>query len=158
LGAAVQRLHAGGAVVVVGTCPDFGVITAIPQPMRLAAHARGRQLAHAQAVAVKAAGGIPVPLADLLAPEFQRAPGLMFSQDQYHPSAAGYALAANQLIPALCAALGVCPSESGDALPELPWTPTAASAAGRRTRLLAVSRLRRRPTTGVPAPVVSAGR
>ena len=34
LGAAVQRLRASGAVVVVGTCPDFGVITAIPQPLR----------------------------------------------------------------------------------------------------------------------------
>ena len=32
LGAAVQRLRASGAVVVVGTCPDFGVITAIPSP------------------------------------------------------------------------------------------------------------------------------
>ncbi len=34
LGAAVRRLRSAGAVVVVGTCPDFGVITAIPQPLR----------------------------------------------------------------------------------------------------------------------------
>jgi lysophospholipase L1-like esterase len=34
VGAAVRRLRASGAVVVVGTCPDFGVITAIPQPLR----------------------------------------------------------------------------------------------------------------------------
>lgn len=154
LGAAVRRLRAGGAVVVVGTCPDFGVITAIPQPLRWVARARGRRLAHAQAATVIAAGGIPVPLADLLAPEFQQAPDLMFAEDQYHPSAAGYALAANQLIPALCAALDVPPDDSDASPAALPWAPTAMSTLSRRTRLLAISRLRRRPTTGVPAPVV----
>ena len=41
LGAAVQRLRASGAVVVVGTCPDFGVITAIPQPLRYTARSLG---------------------------------------------------------------------------------------------------------------------
>ena len=30
----------------------------------------------------------------------------MFSADMFHPSAAGYALAAKQLLPALCEALG----------------------------------------------------
>lgn len=154
LGTAVRRLYASGALVVVGTCPDFGVITAIPQPLRWVARARGRRLAHAQAATVLAAGGVPVPLADLLAPEFQQAPDLLFAQDQYHPSAAGYALAANQLIPALCAALALPADESDDSLAVLPWTPTATSAVSRRTRLLAMSRLRRRPTTGVPAPVV----
>lgn len=158
LGAAVGRLHAGGAVVVVGTCPDFGVITSIAQPLRWAARARGRRLARAQAVAVKAAGGIPVPFADLLAPEFQQAPELLFSEDQYHPSAAGYALTANQLIPALLVALGEYSGQSADPVAALPWTPTAADTVARRTQLLAVSRLQRRPTTGVPAPVVTAGR
>lgn len=105
LGTAVHRLSAGGAVVVVGTCPDFSIISAIPQPLRFVAHARARRLAHAQSVAVTAAGGIPVPFADLLTDEFHHTPDLMFSQDQYHPSAAGYALAANELISALCAAL-----------------------------------------------------
>jgi hypothetical protein len=138
--------------VVVATCPDFGVITALPQPLRWAARARGRRLARAQAAAVKAAGGIPVPFADLLAPELQQAPELLFSEDQYHPSAAGYALAANQVIPALCAALGE-PAESKP-VAELPWTLTSPSVLSRRTRQLAASRLGRRPTTGVPAPVV----
>lgn len=157
LGAAVRRLQAGGAVVVVGTCPDFGVITSIAQPLRWAARARGRRLAHAQAVAVKAAGGIPVPFADLLAPEFQQAPELLFSEDQYHPSAAGYALAANQLIPALLAALGEYAGQSADPVAALQWAPTAADTVAHRTQPLAVSRPRRRPTTGVPAPVVTAG-
>jgi lysophospholipase L1-like esterase len=101
LGAAVRRLRASGAVVVVGTCPDFGVITAIPQPLRYTARSLGLRLARAQASAVRAAGGVPVPLADLLTPNFMQTPELMFSEDRFHPSAAGYALAANQLLPAL---------------------------------------------------------
>ena len=106
LGRAVRRLRASGAAVVVGTCPDFGVITAIPQPLRWLARIRGRRLARAQAGAVRAAGGVPVPLADLLSVEFRKSPDLLFSADQYHPSAAGYALAAQQLLPALRNALG----------------------------------------------------
>lgn len=140
LGAAVRRLCASGAVVAVGTCPDFGVITAIPQPLRWVAHARGLQLARAQAAAVRAAGGVAVPFADLLAPEFYQAPERMFSEDQYHPSAAGYALAASQLFPALCEALG---ERATGPMPPRPLG----------TRL---AWLRRRPMTGVPAPVVAA--
>lgn len=105
LHAAVKRLRASGAVVVVGTCPDLGAVNAIPQPLRWVAHTRARQLARAQAQAVKAAGGIAVPFADFRAPQFHDAPELLFAQDQYHPSAAGYALAASQVIPALCTAL-----------------------------------------------------
>ncbi len=48
----------------------------------------------------------PVPFSDLLAPEFLKAPDVLFSPDMFHPSAAGYALAASQLLPALCNALG----------------------------------------------------
>ncbi len=142
LRAAVRRLSAGGAVVVVGTCPDFGVITAIPQPLRWVARARGRRLANAQAAAVRAGGGIPVPFADLLAPDFYHTPDLLFSRDQYHPSAAGYALAASQLIPALYSALDLPTAASDDPVGALPSLPAAKP------------RLRRRPTTGVPAPVV----
>ena len=64
MGASARRLGGGqataasGAVVVVGTCPDFGVITAIPQPLRYAARTRGLQLARAQAGAVRSAGGV----------------------------------------------------------------------------------------------------
>lgn len=104
--AAVKRLRAGGAVVVVGTCPEFGSVSAIPQPLRWVANTRAHQLARAQTQAVKAAGGIAVPFADFRAPQFHDNPELLFAQDQYHPSAAGYALAASQMIPALCALLG----------------------------------------------------
>jgi hypothetical protein len=99
---------------------------------------------------VRAASGIPVPLADLLAPEFLQAPELLFSEDQYHPSAAGYALAAKQLFPALCNALG---EWTGGHVAELPWVSRAAEARTIRSRIGQFARMWRR-TTGVPAPVV----
>jgi lysophospholipase L1-like esterase len=151
LGAAVRRLRGSGAVVVVGTCPDFGVITAIPQPLRLVARTIGLRLARAQAAAVRAAGGVPVPFSDLLAPEFQKAPEVLFSDDMFHPSAAGYALAAKQLLPALCKALGEWTDDSD-------VEPALKSRAGTESvlaRLGGVTRLWRR-TTGVPAPLVPA--
>ncbi|MGH3576066.1 MAG: SGNH/GDSL hydrolase family protein [Mycobacterium sp.] len=151
LGDAVRRLCASGAVVVVATCPDFGVITAIPQPLRWTAHTRGLRLARAQSVAVKAAGGVPVPLADLLAPNFLNAPELMLSEDQYHPSATGYALVASQLLPALCDALGESSDELAPALPSLNAVARSRSDHNRGI----MSRLLRRHTTGVPAPVVA---
>lgn len=150
LGAAVRRLRASGAVVVVGTCPDFGVITAIPQPLRTIARTRGLRLARAQAAAVRTSGGIPVPLADLLASDFKQAPDVYFSSDMFHPSGAGYALAAKQLLPALCNALGDFASTAEQESPlELRGSDTG-SLLG---KLGGVSRLWRR-STGVPAPIV----
>ena len=147
LGAAVSRLRSAGAVVVVGTCPDFGVITAIPQPLRWVARSRGLRLARAQSGAVRAAGGVAVPFSDLLAPDFYQAPELLFSEDMFHPSAAGYALAAKQLLPALGTALG---DWGGDRALET----GAADTSSVLSRLGGVSRLWRR-STGVPAPVVA---
>ncbi len=147
LGNAVKRLRASGAVVVVGTCPDFGAITAIPQPLRWVTRNLGLRLARAQARAVRASGGVAVPFADLLAPEFLEAPDRLFSEDQFHPSAAGYELAAQQLLPALCYALG-------ELYDELPWESRAAETRSLGTRLRMLARLWPRRTTGVPAPVV----
>src|SRR6478735_6591297 len=149
-GSAVQRLRAAGAVVVVGTCPDFGVIRAIPQPLRWVARSRGLRLARAQAAEVRAAGGIPVPFSDLLAPEFYKAPEVLFSPDMFHPSGAGYQLAAQQLLPALCNALG-------DFVSDVPIEAALESRTDEGSSLLSrignVTRLWRR-TTGVPAPIV----
>ncbi|HEV7421915.1 MAG TPA: SGNH/GDSL hydrolase family protein [Mycobacterium sp.] len=150
LGAAVRRLRRSGAVVVVGTCPDFGVITAIPQPLRMVARTLGLRLARSQAGAVRAAGGVPVPFSDLLAPEFLRAPDVLFSPDMFHPSAAGYALAAKQLLPALCKALGELTYDS-DVTPAL--QSRTFDAGNLIDRIGGASRLWRR-TTGVPAPIV----
>jgi lysophospholipase L1-like esterase len=150
LGRAVRRLRASGAVVVVGTCPDFGVITAIPQPLRWVARSRGLRLARAQASAVRASGGVPVPFSDLLTPEFRKAPEEFFSQDMFHPSGAGYALAAQQLLPALCNALGeyIDGEQPEDAL-----EPRNAEGSSLLARVGNISRLWRR-STGVPAPIV----
>ncbi|WBP94893.1 SGNH/GDSL hydrolase family protein [Mycolicibacterium neoaurum] len=150
VGQAVERLRSAGAVVVVGTCPDFGVIKAIPQPLRWVTRNRGLRLARAQAAAVRAAGGVPVPFSDLLAPHFYEAPEVLFSADMFHPSAAGYELAAKQLLPALCQALGEFNLQ----------TQTEAALESRMdgsgsllARIGNVSRLWRR-STGVPAPIV----
>lgn len=151
LGDAVKRLCASDAVVVVGTCPDFGIITAIPQPLRWVTRQLGLRLARAQASAVRAADGVPVPFADLLSPEFLKDPESLFSDDRYHPSAAGYELAARQLLPALCFALG---EQSG----ALPWETEGAEKRTLGARLRMLARRWPRRTTGVPAPlVVSAG-
>jgi lysophospholipase L1-like esterase len=150
VGRAVRRLRDAGAVVIVGTCPDFGVITAIPQPLRWVARSRGLRLARAQASAVRGAGGVPVPLADLLAPHFRKTPEVLFSHDMFHPSAAGYALAAHQLLPALGNALS---EWLGGAAPELPWQSRSADFGSLIARVGGISRLWRR-STGVPAPIV----
>jgi lysophospholipase L1-like esterase len=148
LSAAVRRLCASGAEVVVATCPDFGVVKAIPQPLRWTVRTRGLRLARAQSGAVRSAGGVPVPLASLVNDEFRHSPELMLSDDRFHPSAAGYALAASQLLPALCNALG-----DWAGAPALP-SATATEAGPGYSVLRLISRWWRRPTTGVPAPFV----
>lgn len=106
LGQAVRLLVAHEAKVVVGTCPDFGVIGAIPQPLRTVLRRWGLRLAAAQRSATLSAGGRPVPMADMLAKEFLDQPEHMLSPDGYHPSAAGYALAAETLLPEVLEAIG----------------------------------------------------
>ena len=101
LGAAVSRLRAAGTTVIVGTCPDLGAIRLIPQPLRAIAHSSSRTLARLQHDAVSRTGGIPVPLAQLLAQDFLNQPDALFSRDHYHPSAAGYAAICAVLLPAL---------------------------------------------------------
>jgi lysophospholipase L1-like esterase len=148
----VRKLRARGAVVVVGTCPDLGVIAAIPQPLRSLAHARTSQLARAQAAAVRSAGGVPVPLAQLLAPKFRVAPAVMFSADGFHPSAAAYALAADALLVALGEAMG---EDVESAAPDVPVPASPAVLGESHTRTSVMSRLWRRPEPGLPAPSAS---
>jgi lysophospholipase L1-like esterase len=103
---AVVRLRAMGAEVVVGTCPDLGTIRPLAQPLRRYAHILSRKMAREQTVAVVAAGGRTVSLGDLLGPLFATEREL-FSDDQFHPSAAGYAAAADALLPSALDALGM---------------------------------------------------
>ncbi|HEY3260480.1 MAG TPA: SGNH/GDSL hydrolase family protein [Pseudonocardiaceae bacterium] len=138
LGEAVRRLGASGVAVVVGTCPDLGVIRPIPQPLRGVARSWSLTLARLQRVAVQRAGGRAVPLADLLAAEFLTRADL-FARDQFHPSDAGYEAAAAVLLPAVCAAVGVW---DGGPLPRLPGRSTAAEALRPTARLAAAANRR----------------
>jgi lysophospholipase L1-like esterase len=103
---AVRRLRAAGSQVVVGTCPDLGVIEPIAQPLRSWARRQSRNMARAQTEAVVRAGGTTVSLGDLLGPVFATRRDL-FSDDRFHPSAAGYLVATQAMLPSALDALGV---------------------------------------------------
>ncbi len=105
LGGTTAVLTALGIPVVVGTCPDFGVITAIPQPLRSVLGAWSLRLAALQERAVTRAGGVSVALARLVSPQFLGHPE-MFASDHFHPSGAGYGRAMAALLPAVVQALG----------------------------------------------------
>jgi lysophospholipase L1-like esterase len=109
LATAVRRLTAAGSEVVVGTCPDLGTIRPIAQPLRTFARRWSRQLATAQTIAVVEAGGRTVSLGSVLGPAFA-SDHSMFSVDEFHPSAAGYAAAAAVLLPSVADAVGVWPA------------------------------------------------
>lgn len=106
LNAALTALTETDIPFVLGTCPDLGTIRPIAQPLRWLARRLSRTLAAAQAVAVVAAGGRAVSLGDILGREFAMRREF-FSDDQFHPSAIGYARAAEVLLPSAAAALGL---------------------------------------------------
>jgi lysophospholipase L1-like esterase len=134
LGVEVERLRAIGTAVVVGTCPDLGAIQPIPQPLRSIVRSWSLALAKAQRQAVQRAGGVAVPLADLLACEFLARPAELFSADRFHPSAAGYPTAVSVLLPAVCSSLG---ASIGGLLPAAPILSDAAEARRPTARLIA---------------------
>lgn len=100
LGAAVARLRANGATVVVGTTPYLNIITQVDQPLRSIGQGLALMLEREQLRAVRAAGGAPVPLGRVLSPLFGADPSL-FASDGFHPSRRGYALIGEHLLPAL---------------------------------------------------------
>jgi hypothetical protein len=168
---AVGRLTEAGTQVVVGTCPDLGTVRPIGRPLRWLARRWSRQLAAAQTIAVVEAGGRTVSLGSVLGPSFAEDQGL-FSVDEFHPSAAGYAAAAAVLLPSIADALGVWPAAADRGLRNLrrdtvrPVATAAARAAGRTgTEVQATAvrgsdtgprgpwaRLRRRRPPDLPTP------
>lgn len=102
----VAALHALGAEVVVGTCPDLGALRAVPQPLRSLGSLASRQLAAAQRAGAVDSGAFVVSLATVVGPFFVVNPEEMFSLDRFHPSAAGYRRTAKAMLPSLLAALG----------------------------------------------------
>jgi lysophospholipase L1-like esterase len=113
----VGRLMAAGAMVVVGTCPDLGSVLPIPQPLREIARRFGQSLARAQHRELDAIGATAVPMAELVSPTFLARPGEMFSADHFHPSGAGYEVAASALLAPLRAAAGLTGSTYDPVLP-----------------------------------------
>jgi lysophospholipase L1-like esterase len=101
----VDLLRARGAEVVVGTCPDLGALSAVPQPLRSLGRRASAQLAGAQRRVVTAHGGHAVSLADVVGPYFTARPSEMFSVDRFHPSGAGYRRTAKALLPSVLWAL-----------------------------------------------------
>lgn len=106
LAAAVRRLRGAGVSVVVGTCPDLVAARAFAVPLRQLIGWRGRRLARAQAIAVRAADGVPVDLVEQTGALFRADPGT-FCHDGYHPSADGYRVWAHALLPAVSEAAAV---------------------------------------------------
>jgi lysophospholipase L1-like esterase len=106
LAAAVRRLRAAGAAVVVGTCPDLGAVRAVAPPLRQMVGWLGRRMAQAQIRAATDAGASVVDLAAETGPVFRADRGTL-CHDGYHPSADGYQVWAHALYPAVGAAAGV---------------------------------------------------
>ena len=148
---AVRRLREAGAEVVVGTCPDLGAIEPVPQPLRLLARRWSRDLAAAQTVAVVEAGGRAVSVGDLLSEAFSSDPTVMFSEDRFHPSPAGYARVAAALLPSVSAALDLFGERS------TPVEPNASRGEGVGPVAVAATRAVIEPGTEV-APAEVAGR
>ncbi|ROR92458.1 SGNH/GDSL hydrolase family protein [Nocardioides aurantiacus] len=103
--ACVEALQELGAEVVVGTCPDLGMLRPLRQPLRRLASRASRQLAAAQARAVAPLGATVVSLSEAVGHHFVREPDVMFSLDRFHPSSVGYKRTAQALVPHLEAAL-----------------------------------------------------
>lgn len=108
----IRRLRAAGAEVVVATCPDFGMIASLGQPLRWLMQRRSRWYAARQTVAVVQQGGRTVSLGSLTTQAFLDDPDAMFHTDRFHPSAKGYKRAAQVLVPSLLDALGLPVPES----------------------------------------------
>jgi lysophospholipase L1-like esterase len=113
LGRQATRLVEAGATVVVGTCPDLGIISPIPQPLRTITSRYSMSLARAQRRVLDQLGVHAVSLAALLSPEFTARPDELFSADRFHPNGKGYEFAANVLLAPLCAVMRPVASWSG---------------------------------------------
>lgn len=105
----ISRLVEAGVQVVLGTCPDMGAAQPVRPPLRWLATRLSSTMAAAQTIVAVEAGARSVSLGDLLSPLFYADPDEMFAQDRFHPSAAGYAAAAEVLLPSVLDALGFAP-------------------------------------------------
>ncbi len=98
LGEAVRMLRLRGADVLVVPAPDLSTVPWVPPALHSLVSDASGELRRRQAEAVRAAGGVVVPIADDLSARFRAQPAL-FAADRFHPSSAGYALIAEGLAP-----------------------------------------------------------
>ena len=126
--------------------PTSAPIRPLAQPLRAYARRLSRQMARAQTVAVVRAGGRTVSLGDLLGPLFMTSLEL-FSDDRFHPSAAGYAEAAPAVLPSAWTRSACAPAPGRPAR-----SPPAGSSRWRRPR----PRPSPAPAPRSPAPSASA--
>lgn len=103
----IVRFRHLGAEVVVGTCPDFDTLPALPSPLREFGGQMSRRLAAAQFRAAGAAGAHPVLLGKAVRQQFLADPADMFSIDHFHPSSTGYRRASEALVPEVVKAFDV---------------------------------------------------
>ena len=102
---AVARLRAEGVAVIVGTCPDMGARNLLP-PLRQLVAWQGRRVARVQDIAVREADGEVVPLGLICGPQFRADPESL-SEDGFHPSAFGYRLWTEALLPTVQRVVGL---------------------------------------------------
>lgn len=102
---AVARLRAAGVAVVVGTCPDMSARNFL-WPLREVVAWQGRRVARAQAIATHEADAAVVPLGELVGPLFRADPSTL-CPDDFHPSARGYELWTEALLPVVQRAVKV---------------------------------------------------
>ncbi len=103
LGDAVTGLVDAGARVIVVTAPDMGVLGHVPPAFRDMVSQASRMYAAAQADAATTAGATVARVGPEVFSRFA-SDERMFSADRFHPSAAGYAVIANELTPYVLAA------------------------------------------------------
>lgn len=100
----LRRLEATGATVVVAGAPDMH-IEAFLEPLRSLSAWRGRMVEEAIA-SVAAVHDVPVvPLRTVAGPRFAANPRLYNSADKLHPSAAGYGVWVDAILPVVRDAL-----------------------------------------------------
>jgi lysophospholipase L1-like esterase len=109
---AVRRLREAGIGVVVATCPEMGAPN-FARPLRDIVSWRGRGVAAKSERAATRAGGLTVDLLHEAGPIFRRDPQRLHSSDDFHPSAAGYRVWADAIVPVVKRAVAVRQLERG---------------------------------------------
>ena len=96
----LRRLEGTGAAVVVAGAPDMH-IEAFLEPLRSLSAWRGRLVEDAITDVARSRGVPVVPLRAVAGPRFAAEPRLYNSADKLHPSAAGYGVWVDAILPVI---------------------------------------------------------